>query len=52
MQRGVIVNVLLVLGIGYSWHKSDRALKKLGVNKLPAIFTRHFRLTGQFALSI
>jgi len=31
-QRGVIVNVLLDgIGIGYSWHKSDRALKKLGV---------------------
>ncbi|MDE8601962.1 cardiolipin synthase [Marinomonas sp. RSW2] len=40
-QRGVIVNVLLDgIGIGYSWHKSDRALKKLGVNTarfLPAI---------------
>lgn len=31
-QRGVIVNVLLDgIGIGYSWQKSDRALKKLGV---------------------
>ena len=31
-QRGVIVNVLLDgIGIGYSWHKSDRVLKKLGV---------------------
>jgi cardiolipin synthase len=31
-QRGVIVNVLLDgIGIGYSWHKSDRALKKMGV---------------------
>ncbi|MFT5706209.1 MAG: cardiolipin synthase [Oceanospirillaceae bacterium] len=31
-QRGVMVNVLLDgIGIGYSWHKSDRALKKLGV---------------------
>ncbi|ABG39990.1 cardiolipin synthetase 2 [Paraglaciecola sp. T6c] len=40
-QRGVIVNVLLDgVGIGYSWHKSDRALKKLGVKTarfLPAI---------------
>ena len=28
-QRGVIVNVLLDgIGIGYSWHKSDRALKQ------------------------
>lgn len=40
-QRGVIVNVLLDgIGIGYSWHKSDRALKKLGVKTarfLPAI---------------
>ncbi len=40
-QRGVIVNVLLDgIGIGYSWHKSDRALKKLGVHTarfLPAI---------------
>lgn len=31
-QRGVIVNVLLDgIGIGYSWHKSDRALKNQGV---------------------
>lgn len=40
-QRGVIVNVLLDgVGIGYSWHKSDRALKILGVKTarfLPAI---------------
>ncbi|MFT7007438.1 MAG: cardiolipin synthase [Colwellia sp.] len=40
-QRGVIVNVLLDgIGIGYSWHKSDQALKKLGVKTarfLPAI---------------
>ncbi len=40
-SRGVIVNVLLDgIGIGYSWHKSDRALKKLGVKTarfLPAI---------------
>jgi cardiolipin synthase len=40
-QRGVIVNVLLDgIGIGYSWRKSDRALKKLGVTTarfLPAI---------------
>ncbi|ASP49411.1 cardiolipin synthase [Cognaticolwellia beringensis] len=40
-QRGVIVNVLLDgIGVGYSWHKSDRALKKLGVKTarfLPAI---------------
>lgn len=40
-QRGVIVNVLLDgIGIGYSWRKSDRALKKLGVKTarfLPAI---------------
>ncbi|MFT4653092.1 MAG: cardiolipin synthase [Kangiellaceae bacterium] len=40
-KRGVIVKVLLDgIGIRYSWHKSDRALKKLGVNTarfLPAI---------------
>ncbi|MFT6988573.1 MAG: cardiolipin synthase [Paraglaciecola sp.] len=40
-QRGVIVNVLLDgIGIGYSWHKTDRAFKKLGVKTarfLPAI---------------
>lgn len=31
-QRGVIVNVLLDgIGIGYSWHKTGRAFKKLGV---------------------
>lgn len=40
-QRGVIVNVLLDgIGIGYSWRKSDRVLKKLGVKTarfLPAI---------------
>ena len=40
-QRGVTVNVLLDgIGVGYSWHKSDRALKKLGVKTarfLPAI---------------
>lgn len=40
-QRGVMVNVLLDgIGIGYSWHKSDRALKRLGVKTarfLPAI---------------
>jgi cardiolipin synthase len=40
-QRGVIVNVLLDgIGIGYSWHKSDRVLKKLGIKTarfLPAI---------------
>lgn len=40
-QRGVIVNVLLDgIGVGYSWHKSDRVLKKLGVKTarfLPAI---------------
>lgn len=40
-QRGVIVNVLLDgIGIGYSWRKSDHALKKLGVKTarfLPAI---------------
>lgn len=40
-QRGVIVNVLLDgIGVGYSWQKSDRALKKLGVKTarfLPAI---------------
>jgi cardiolipin synthase len=40
-HRGVIVKVLLDgIGIGYSWHKSDRALKKLGVTTarfLPAI---------------
>jgi cardiolipin synthase A/B len=40
-KRGVIVNVLLDgIGIGYSWHKSDRVLKKLGIKTarfLPAI---------------
>lgn len=40
-QRGVIVNVLLDgIGVGYSWHKSDQALKKMGVKTarfLPAI---------------
>jgi cardiolipin synthase len=40
-ERGVIVNVLLDgIGIGYSWYKSDRALKKRGVPTarfLPAI---------------
>jgi cardiolipin synthase len=40
-QRGVIVNVLLDgVGIGYSWHKSDSVLKRLGVKTarfLPAI---------------
>ncbi|XQW86541.1 cardiolipin synthase [Thalassotalea piscium] len=40
-QRGVIVNVLLDgIGIGYGWHKSDRALRKHGVKAirfLPAI---------------
>lgn len=44
-QRGVDVNVLLDgLGIGYSWQKSDRALKKFGVKTtrfLPTIsFTK------------
>jgi cardiolipin synthase len=40
-KRGVIVNILLDgIGIGYGWHKSDRALKKQGVKAarfLPAI---------------
>ena len=40
-KRGVIVNVLLDgIGIGYSWKKSDRALKILGIKTarfLPAI---------------
>jgi cardiolipin synthase len=40
-KRGVVVNVLLDrIGIGYSWHKSNRALKKVGVKTarfLPAI---------------
>jgi len=40
-QRGVTVNVLLDgIGVGYSWRKSDRALKKRGVNTarfLPAV---------------
>ena len=40
-QRGVTVNVLLDgIGVGYSWRKSDRVLKKLGVKTarfLPAI---------------
>ena len=41
-QRGVIINVLLDgIGIGYSWQKSDLALKKLGV-KTARFFTRHF----------
>ena len=31
-QRGVLVNVLLDgIGIGYSWHRSDKELKKRGV---------------------
>jgi cardiolipin synthase len=31
-QRGVTVNVLLDrIGIGYSWHKTNRALRKSGV---------------------
>ncbi|NVK74525.1 MAG: cardiolipin synthase [Oceanospirillaceae bacterium] len=40
-ERGVVVQVLLDgIGVGYSWRKSDRALKKLGVRTaqfLPAI---------------
>lgn len=40
-QRGVVVKVLLDgIGIGYSWRKSDRALKKRGVETarfLPAL---------------
>ncbi len=40
-KRGVIVNILLDgIGIGYGWHKSDRALKKQGIKAmrfLPAI---------------
>ena len=40
-QRGVIVNVLLdAIGVGYSWHKSGRAFKKMGIKTarfLPAI---------------
>jgi len=40
-QRGVIVNVLLDgVGVGYSWHQSDQALKKQGIKTarfLPAI---------------
>jgi cardiolipin synthase len=46
-QRGVIVNVLLDgIGIGYSWHKLDRALKQTGVKTarfLPAISLTSFR---------
>lgn len=46
-QRGVIVKVLLDgIGVGYSWHKSDRALKKRGVTTarfLPAISLTGFR---------
>lgn len=46
-QRGVIVNVLLDgIGIGYSWHKSDRAFKKIGIKTarfLPAISFTSFR---------
>lgn len=46
-QRGVVVNVLLDgVGISYSWHKSDRALKKLGVRTarfLPAISLTNVR---------
>jgi cardiolipin synthase len=46
-QRGVIVHVLLDgFGIGYSWHKSDHALNKLGVKTarfLPAISFTSFR---------
>uniref|UniRef100_A6VUY9 Phospholipase D/Transphosphatidylase n=1 Tax=Marinomonas sp. (strain MWYL1) TaxID=400668 RepID=A6VUY9_MARMS len=40
-QRGVVVHVLLDgIGVGYSWRKSDRALKRRGVRTaqfLPAI---------------
>ena len=40
-ERGVVVHVLLDgIGVGYSWRKSDRALKKRGVKTaqfLPAI---------------
>jgi cardiolipin synthase len=40
-QRGVVVNVLLDrIGIGYSWLKTNRALKKSGINTarfLPSI---------------
>ncbi|MBA6224798.1 cardiolipin synthase [Colwellia sp. MB02u-18] len=46
-QRGVTVNVLLDgIGIGYSWQKVDRALKKMGVKTarfLPAISLTSFR---------
>jgi cardiolipin synthase len=44
-ERGVIVHVLLDgIGIRYSWHKSDRALKKLGVKS--ARFLPTISLTG------
>ena len=44
-QRGVSVHVLLDgIGIRYSWHKSDRALKKLGVKT--ARFLPTISLTG------
>lgn len=43
-KRGVVVNVLLDgIGIRYSWHKSDRALNKLGVKT--ARFLPTFSLT-------
>jgi cardiolipin synthase len=46
-QRGVTVNVLLDgIGIGYSWLKIDRDLKKMGVKTarfLPAISLTSFR---------
>tara|TARA_R110002110_G_scaffold250142_1_gene466300 strand:+ start:761 stop:2215 length:1455 start_codon:yes stop_codon:yes gene_type:complete len=46
-QRGVIVNVLLDgIGIGYSWHKLARVLKKQGVKTacfLPAISLTNIR---------
>ncbi|MFT5815549.1 MAG: cardiolipin synthase [Psychroserpens sp.] len=46
-QRGVTVNVLLDgIGIGCSWQKVDRALKKMGVKTarfLPAISLTSFR---------
>lgn len=45
--RGVVVNVLLDgIGVGYSWRKSDRALKSRGVRTaqfLPAISLTGFR---------
>jgi cardiolipin synthase len=55
-NRGVIVNVLLDgIGVGYSWHKSDHALKKLGVKTarfLPAISLTSIRFMALIKLGV